>query len=50
MSLSKSKCWNSNNGLHFQKHGVPLSQVDVGQDRFKLVLVFKMKHILLTIL
>ncbi len=26
MSLSKSKCWYSNNCLHFLKHAVPLTQ------------------------
>ncbi len=26
MSLSKSKCWYSNNSLHFLMHGVPLSE------------------------
>jgi len=27
MSLSKSKCWDLNNGLHFLKFAVPLSLV-----------------------
>ena len=29
MSLTKSKCWYSNNCLHFLKHAVPLEKVGV---------------------
>jgi hypothetical protein len=32
MSLSKSKCWYSNNCLHFLKHAVPLFPVLLNQD------------------
>ncbi len=33
MSLSKSKCWYSNNCLHFLKHAVPLGKEHICREK-----------------
>jgi hypothetical protein len=45
MSLSKSKCWHSNNCLHFLKHAVPLIVTNEKLiDQYRTSLVLKLPN------